>query len=41
MKFKAWFWNKIANFKYRKIPYGICCCGSNMDDHPLWDIIHL
>ena len=22
-----------AMWLYRKVPYGICCCGSDMDDH--------
>lgn len=26
-----------AKWKFRKIPYGVCCCGANMEDHPVWD----
>ena len=27
----------IAKWKYRKISYGTCCCGSEMDKHSILD----
>ena len=27
----------IAMWKYRKIGYGTCCCGADMEGHSVWD----
>lgn len=33
-RIKVVFYTKIAERKFYRIPYGTCCCGLSMDNHP-------
>lgn len=34
-RFRLFFYTKIAERKFYRIPYGTCCCGLSMDNHPI------